>query len=69
MPPRIAGFRAIGITCRDADGYAPDSHLPSDLPQAIDAGSLERAHDFTLELVRRLDRDLDRHAEAATTPR
>ena len=69
MPPRIAGFRAIGITCRDPDGYVPDSHLPSDLPQTIDAGSLDRAHDFTLELVRRLDRDLDRHAEAATTPR
>ncbi len=65
MPARIAGWRTIAITCRDSDGYVPDSHLPSDLPAAIDESSLDRAHRFTLELVRRLDRDLDRRTEAA----
>ena len=25
MPPRLAGYRSIGITCLDGDGYAPES--------------------------------------------
>jgi hypothetical protein len=61
MPPLLAGFRSIGIGCLDGDGLAPHSHLPSDLPEAIDPGALDRAHDFTLELIRQLDRDLGRH--------
>lgn len=69
MPPRVAGFRAIGITCRDRDGATPDSHLPSDRPEALDPGSLDRAHGFALELVRRLDRDLGRHAGSGVEAR
>lgn len=65
MPPRIAGYRAIGITCRDRNGYTPDSHLPTDRPEAIDTNSLDRAHEFALELVRRLDRDLGRRGDGA----
>ena len=38
-----------------------DRHLPTDTPDAIDRASLERAHGFSLELVRRLDADLGRH--------
>jgi hypothetical protein len=64
MPPLLAGFRSIGIGCLDDDGLAPHSHLPSDLPKAIDPEALDRAHDFTLELIRQLDRDLGRRRVA-----
>jgi hypothetical protein len=64
MPPRLAGFRSIGITCRNRDGYVPHRHQPSDLPDAIDEAALERAHDFALELIRALDRDVGRSARA-----
>jgi hypothetical protein len=60
MPPRLAGLRSIGITCRDADGIAPRRHLPTDTPEAIDRAAVERAHGFALELIRRLDADLGR---------
>jgi hypothetical protein len=60
MPLRIARMRSIGITCRDADGITPRRHLPTDTAEAIDRGSLERAHGFALELIRRLDADLGR---------
>jgi hypothetical protein len=60
MPPRVARMRSIGITCRDADGIAPHRHLRTDTPDAIDRASLERAHGFALELIRRLDADLGR---------
>ena len=62
MPLRLAGMRSIGITCRDADGIAPRRHLPDDTPENIDRASVERAHAFTLELIRRLDADLGRAA-------
>jgi acetylornithine deacetylase/succinyl-diaminopimelate desuccinylase-like protein len=59
--PRLTRLRSIGITCRAADGTVPHRHLPTDTPDAIDRASLERAHAFSLELVRRLDADLGRH--------
>ena len=65
LPPRLRGFRSIGITCRDEDGYAPHYHLPSDTPDNVDPAALERAHGFTLELIRQLDRDLGRVATSA----
>jgi acetylornithine deacetylase/succinyl-diaminopimelate desuccinylase-like protein len=64
MPPRLARMRAIGITCRDADGLVPNRHLPSDTPDHVDSEALERAHGFALELIRRLDADLGRTAPA-----
>jgi Peptidase family M28 len=64
MPPRLARMRAIGITCRDANGAVPNRHLPTDTPDRIDPDALERAHAFALELVRRLDADLGRAAPA-----
>ncbi len=60
MPPRLARMRAIGITCRDANGVVANRHLPSDTPERVDPEALERAHGFALELVRRLDADLGR---------
>jgi acetylornithine deacetylase/succinyl-diaminopimelate desuccinylase-like protein len=59
-PPARAGFRSIGITCLDADGYVANRHLPSDTPDAIDEAAVDRAHGFALELIRRLDADLGR---------
>ena len=58
-----AGWRSIGITCLDADGYVANRHLPSDTPKAVNHAALDRAHDFALELIRRLDEDLGRKAE------
>jgi acetylornithine deacetylase/succinyl-diaminopimelate desuccinylase-like protein len=55
-----AGWRSIGITCLDADGYVANRHLPSDTPKAVNRAALDRAHDFALELIRQLDADLGR---------
>ncbi len=55
-----AGWRSIGITCLDADGYVANRHLPTDTPTAVNHASLDRAHGFALELIRRLDADLGR---------
>lgn len=59
MPARLAGFRALGITCLDDDGCAP-ARQPTDTADAVDPGALDRAHDFALELIRQLDRDVGR---------
>ena len=64
MPPRLAGHPAIAIGCTEEDGYVPGYHLSSDLPAEIDPRSLERAHGFTLELIRRLDADVGRRSGA-----
>jgi hypothetical protein len=64
MPPRIAGFRAIGIGCLDDDGYAANYHLTTDTPENVDPEAVARAHDFALELIRQLDRDVGRRADA-----
>jgi hypothetical protein len=58
-----AGWRSIGITCHDADGYVANRHLPSDVPKAVDRASLDRAQAFCLELIRRLDADLGRKSK------
>ncbi len=62
MPPRLARMRAIGITCRDANGIVVNRHQPTDTPEHVDPEALDRAHGFALELVRRLDADLGRAA-------
>ena len=60
VPPRLAGFRTLAITCLDEDGQVANRHLPSDLPAAINLAALDRAHGFALELIRRLDADAGR---------
>ncbi len=57
---RVAGFRAIGITCQDEEGWSPNRRLPTDTPERINLGALDRAHGFALELIRRLDADVGR---------
>jgi hypothetical protein len=61
LPARLAKFRAIAITCLN-DGSILPAHYrrPEDVPKRIDQRALNRAHDFTLELIRALDRDVGR---------
>ena len=42
----------------------PTATCPPTRPTAVDPAALDRAHDFALELIRRLDADLGRGAEA-----
>ena len=60
VPPRLAGFRCLGITCHDEDGWVRNRHLPADVPKAVNRAALDRAHGFALELIRRLDADVGR---------
>jgi Zn-dependent M28 family amino/carboxypeptidase len=63
LPARIAKLRSTAITCLDDGSLLPANyHRPEDVPQRIDREALDRAHDFTLELVRALDRDAGRRA-------
>lgn len=60
---RLAGIPAITITAlTDGEAMPAAYHRPDDLPDRIDPDSLDRAHDFALELVRQLDRDAGRRA-------
>ncbi len=65
MPPRIAGFPATAISCRNDLNYVPGNHTPDDTPERVDPAALDRAHGFALELVRALDRDVGRRTESA----
>lgn len=61
MPARLAGYPAIAITCLSPLGLPPEtSHTHEDTPERIDPDALASAHDFALELVRQVDRDLGR---------
>jgi Zn-dependent M28 family amino/carboxypeptidase len=63
---RSAGFPSITITCKGRLDYTPSHHQRSDTPESVDDEAIERALDFTSELMRRLDDtvgpDLDRPA-------
>jgi hypothetical protein len=58
LPARLARLPAIAIGCLDDRGLAPRSHQPSDRAELIDPGALERAVEFTLLLVDRIDASL-----------
>jgi Peptidase family M28 len=60
VPPQLAGFRTIAITCTDETGYVANRHQRSDVPKNVSPAALDRAHGFALELIRRLDADLGR---------
>jgi Peptidase family M28 len=61
LPARVAKLRATAITClTDGSILPPHYRRPEDVPQRIDQASVDRAHDFVLELVRALDRDVGR---------
>jgi hypothetical protein len=64
LPARVRGYPAISITCLNERGFVPGYHHPTDVPERIDPDALDRAHDFALELVRRLDKDVGRRYDA-----
>jgi acetylornithine deacetylase/succinyl-diaminopimelate desuccinylase-like protein len=58
---RRAGFRVLTITTLEEGALVPANyHRPDDVPERVDGASLDRAHDFALQLVRALDRDVGR---------
>jgi hypothetical protein len=64
-PAAIAGHRAIALTGLDDRGLPPATyHTPRDTPERVDQRCLVDAHDFALELVRQIDRDVARQASA-----
>jgi Zn-dependent M28 family amino/carboxypeptidase len=62
---RAAGYPAITLCARNALGYVPDHHLPSDTPERVDAEALERAFRFCSELIERLDQELGHDLESS----
>jgi hypothetical protein len=64
LPARLAGYPAILLTGLDERGLPPATyHTPQDTPERIDERALVDAHDFALELVRQIDRDVARRIE------
>lgn len=62
LPAMTRGFRAISVIGAE-DGLAPPYyHTHADTPDRVEDDSLARAVDFTLELVRQLDREAGRLA-------
>jgi hypothetical protein len=61
LPARMAKLRATAITCLSDGSLLPANYRRTeDVPKRIDSKALDRAHDFTLELVQALDRDVGR---------
>ncbi|MGH2980779.1 MAG: M28 family metallopeptidase [Solirubrobacterales bacterium] len=60
LPANTRGFRAISVVGAD-DGVAPPYyHTHADTPDKVDDNSMTRSIDFTVELVRQLDREVGR---------
>ena len=69
LPARLARVPGTTITCLEPGANIPsNSHTLADLPQALDPTAIDRAHDFALELIRRLDADVGRRAGLKTKP-
>jgi hypothetical protein len=60
LPAIARGFRAISIVAAEDGLTPPYHHTPDDTPERLDAGAVTRTVEFTLELVRQLDRDMGR---------
>lgn len=69
LAARDAGYPAITVLCQDADGLAPDHHLPSDSPARIEEEALERAFAFCTEFIERLDVEIGPILAAGATGR
>jgi Zn-dependent M28 family amino/carboxypeptidase len=65
LPANTRGFRAISLVGA-SDGVGPPYyHTHADTPDRVDEDAMARAVDFTLELVRQIDRDLGRQRSGA----
>ena len=63
VPVRLAHFEAVTITTLPPGAIvAANYHRLADVPAAVDTKAIDRAHDFALELVRKLDRDVGRRS-------
>jgi hypothetical protein len=58
LPAVVRGFRAISIVGAEDGVGPPYYHTFDDVPANVDGASIERAVQFTLDLVRAIDRDL-----------
>jgi hypothetical protein len=60
LPTRARGFRAISLIGAEEGVGAPYYHTHDDTPDKVDDEALSRSVEFTVELVRALDRDVGR---------
>ena len=60
LPLITRGFRAISLIGATDGVGAPQYHTPEDLPEKVDDDALTLAVEFALELIRAIDRDVDR---------
>jgi hypothetical protein len=69
LPARLHGIPATTLTCLEPRAPVPANvHTAADLPSALDPEAMASAHDFALELIRLLDRDIGRSAGAGAEP-
>jgi Zn-dependent M28 family amino/carboxypeptidase len=69
LAARVGGLRASAITCLEPGAITPaNHHMPQDVPDTIDPMALKRAANFTLDLIRALDRDLARTRQREPEP-
>jgi len=60
IAPRVRRYATTTITCANELNFVPGYHTAADVPERIDPEALQRAHGFTLALVRLLDREVGR---------
>jgi peptidase M28-like protein len=61
LPAQVAGLRTIGIAAAEDGVILPAYyHTHEDTPDKLDEGAMTRAVEFTLELVRQIDREVGR---------
>ena len=70
LPARLLGLQSTTITCLERGAIAPANYRAmTDTPEAIDPDAVARAHDFALELIRRLDADVGRAGGVPPRPK
>lgn len=52
---RAGGYPATTISCLNALDYSPNYHQPTDTPDRVDGDALDRAFEFSSELIERID--------------
>ncbi len=65
LPARTRGFRAISLIGADNGVGAPYYHTHADTPDKLDEDAMTRAVEFTVELVRQIDRDVGRQRRSS----
>jgi hypothetical protein len=62
LPANTRGFRAISLVGVEDGVGPPYYHTHADTPEKLDEDAMTRAVDFTIELVRQVDRDVGRQS-------